>query len=208
MGGAARLYDDYFSPAPVYSDDSVKRFFVLSRRFFGRIYEAMTNNPYFIQRRDCTGLLGLSGYQKATAAIRILAYGCASDAVDEYICLSLSTADDCVRAFVRTVNSTFQAECLRAPNEAGLKRLLQRGNHRAFLGMFGSLDFCKWIWNNCPKAWHGQLKGKEQVPAITLEEIAADRFWIRDAYFGMSGSCNDIYVLDNYPLLSNVAQGT
>ena len=72
LAGAVRLYDDYFSPTPVYSDDLFRHRFRLCR-CFGRIYEALTTNPYFIQRRDYTGLLGLSGYQKDMAAIRVLA---------------------------------------------------------------------------------------------------------------------------------------
>jgi hypothetical protein len=49
-------------------------------------------DTYFTQRVDATGMPGLGPLQKVCAAMRILAYGLPSDAVDEYIQIGESTA--------------------------------------------------------------------------------------------------------------------
>eukprot|EP00957_Ditylum_brightwellii_P113618 8662663-Ditylum_brightwellii.AAC.1 len=36
-------------------------------------------------------------------------------------------------------------------------------------GMVGSLDVIKVHWGNCPNAWKGQYKGKEDAPTLGLE---------------------------------------
>ncbi|XP_073152014.1 uncharacterized protein [Henckelia pumila] len=60
--------------------------FHMKRPLFFRIVEALhTNVPYFVQRRDATDKIGLSSQQKVTAAVRMLAYDVAGDAVDEYL---------------------------------------------------------------------------------------------------------------------------
>uniref|UniRef100_A0A0D3DJN9 Myb-like domain-containing protein n=1 Tax=Brassica oleracea var. oleracea TaxID=109376 RepID=A0A0D3DJN9_BRAOL len=48
--------------------------------------------PTHCKQRDATGRFGHSPLQKATAAIRMMAYGCPADAVDEY--LRLGTLND------------------------------------------------------------------------------------------------------------------
>jgi hypothetical protein len=37
-----------------------------------------------VQKRDAAGKLGFSTFQKMTSAMRMMAYGCSADAVDEY----------------------------------------------------------------------------------------------------------------------------
>jgi hypothetical protein len=40
---------------------------------------------YFKRQRNAAGLLGFSGYQKISVAMRILAYGILADYADEYV---------------------------------------------------------------------------------------------------------------------------
>jgi hypothetical protein len=48
----------------------------MRRHVFERLVLAVQQvDPYFIQRPNCAGELGLSALQKVVAAIRILAYG-------------------------------------------------------------------------------------------------------------------------------------
>ena len=78
-----------------------RRRFRMNKPLFLRIVDTLSNQiPYFQQRRDATGRLGLSGLQKCTTAIRMMAYGCAADAVDEYLCLGESTALLCLEKYV------------------------------------------------------------------------------------------------------------
>jgi hypothetical protein len=42
-------------------------------------------SPYFTQREDALGWLGLSPLQKCTTSMRLLAYGSDADSIDEYL---------------------------------------------------------------------------------------------------------------------------
>ena len=128
----------------------------MSRPLFLRIVnEVEQYDPYFIQRTDAVGVLGLSSLQKITAAYRILAYGTPADSVDEYIRIGKSTAIESLRRFVKAVIAMFGNHYLRSPNNIDIARLLQTGEQRGFLSMLGSIDCMHWKWKNCPTAWQG-----------------------------------------------------
>ncbi|XP_010484807.1 PREDICTED: uncharacterized protein LOC104763090 [Camelina sativa] len=120
-GGHLRLWNDYFSENPTYN-------------------QILNGVPYFKQRRDATGRLGLSALQKCTTAIRMLVYGCAADPVDEYLRLAETTAHKCLEQFVDGVITLFGDEYLRRPTAEDLQRLLNIGEHRGFPGMVGCID--------------------------------------------------------------------
>ena len=82
-------------------------------------------DDYFMQKRNATGTLGLSCLQKVVAAFRMLAYGVAADAMDDYIRIRESTAIESLRKFVRAVVQVFGHEYLRLPNEDDTARLLK-----------------------------------------------------------------------------------
>ncbi|XP_062193511.1 uncharacterized protein LOC133896889 [Phragmites australis] len=126
--GAARLYNDYFADKPVYGDILFCRRFRMSQRLFLRIAAVVEeHDTWFRQRRDATGKLGLSPLQKMTAAIRQLAYGVSSDAVDKYVQIGASTAMMALRKYVQAIVEVFGEEYLRAPNETDTARLLAEG---------------------------------------------------------------------------------
>ncbi|XP_020963956.1 uncharacterized protein LOC107611361 [Arachis ipaensis] len=115
--GYDRLFQDYFADDPVYNADIFRRRFRMRRHVFLRIVDALSNvYPYFQQKVDATGRRGLSPLQKCTAAIRMLAYGVAADAVDDYVRIGESTTIECLEKFVEGVISVFEDEYLRKPN--------------------------------------------------------------------------------------------
>ncbi|XP_015966735.1 glutathione S-transferase T3-like [Arachis duranensis] len=67
-------------------------------------------------RVDATERRGLSPLQKCTAAIRMLAYGVAADAVDDCVRIGKSTTIECLEKFVKGVILVFEDEYLRKPN--------------------------------------------------------------------------------------------
>ncbi|XP_015950820.3 uncharacterized protein LOC107475674 [Arachis duranensis] len=149
--------------------------------------------PYFQQRVDATGRRDLSPLQKCTAAIRMLLYGVAADAVDDYVRIDESTTIECLEKFVEGVISVFEDEYLRKPNPNDVQRLLQMAEGRGFPGMLGSIDCMHWQWKNCPKVWKGMyMSGYRGVATIVLEVVASSNLWIWHAFFGLSGSNNDI----------------
>ncbi|KAK2441681.1 hypothetical protein QL285_012949 [Trifolium repens] len=82
--GHNRLFNDYFSENPVYTEVQFRRRFRMRRHVFLRIVEALENHDeYFQKRSDAVCRMGLSPLQKCTAALRILAYGSPADSVDD-----------------------------------------------------------------------------------------------------------------------------
>ncbi|KAL1371197.1 hypothetical protein AAHE18_01G113800 [Arachis hypogaea] len=156
----------------------------ITRRWINRDREAEHDRlfqDYFADEQmvDATGRRGLSPLQKCTAAIRMLAYGVAADAIDDYVCIGESTTIECLEKFV----------------EEG----------RGFPGMLGSIDCMHWQWKNYPKAWKGMyMSGYRGVATIVLEVVASSDLWIWHAFFGVSGSNNDINVLDRSPVFDDI----
>ncbi|XP_010412511.1 PREDICTED: uncharacterized protein LOC104698817 [Camelina sativa] len=152
-----RLWNDYFGENPTYTPAMFRRRFRMNTPLFECIVSTIENGvPYFRQRRDATRRLGLSALQKCSAAIRMMAYGCSADAVDEYLRLAETTAHKCLEKFVDGVIHLFGDVYLRRPTAEDLERLLNIGEQRGFPGMVGSIDCMHWEWKNCPTAWKGQ----------------------------------------------------
>jgi hypothetical protein len=205
----AQLVADYFDENPLYSDRIFHRRFCMRRHVFVRIVDALGAwSPYFTQRVDCTGCLGLSPLQKCTAAIHMLAYGTAADFLDEYLKVAESTALECFENFVQGVIEVFRAKYLRRPTVEDTVRLLQVVESRGFPGNLGSIDYMHWPWENCPTAWKGQhTNGHYGVPTVILEAVASYELHIWHAFFGVAGSNNDINVLNQSPLFIEAIKG-
>jgi hypothetical protein len=162
--GYNRLFTDYFAENPVYPDHLFRRRFRMRRSLFLRIVDdVQEHDNYFLQKADALGKPGLRPLQKITSAIRMLAYGGASDLNDEYLRLGESTSNESLLKFCQAVIHVYGGEYLRQPNTEDLKRLLSIGEARGFPGMLGSLDCMHWEWKNCPSGWAGQFQGKEKV---------------------------------------------
>ncbi|XP_056850910.1 uncharacterized protein LOC108825135 [Raphanus sativus] len=178
--GHQRLWNDYFSDTPTYQENQFRRRFRINKSLFMRIVDRLSNEvPYFRQTQDVTGRSGLSTLQKCTAAIRVLAYGSAFDAVDEYIRLAASTARLCVENFVEAIIDLFGDQYLRRPTQDDLQRLLHFGEVCGFPGMIGIIDCMHWEWKNCPTSWKGQF----------------------------SRTLNDINILDRSPVFDDIIHG-
>jgi hypothetical protein len=207
---AIRLHRDYFSPCPTYSDGDFRRRFRMRKPVFLRLLDGcLSSNPlYFEQRADACHVMGLSPFQKVTAALRMMAYGGSADSLDETMRMGEQTILDSLKHFCRAVINEFGDEYLRSPTELDTKRILQTNSKRGFPGMLGSLDCSHWRWKNCPKAWAGQYKGKEKTTTVVAEVVSTYDLWIWHLFFGMPGSNNDINILDRSPLFRNMLKGT
>ncbi|XP_048605381.1 uncharacterized protein LOC125582950 [Brassica napus] len=129
--GRNRLWKDYFCDDPTFPAHLFRRRFRMNKKVFMRIVDRLSENiPFFQQKRDAIGRLGLSPLQKCTASLRMLAYGCAADAVDEYLRLGESTTLSCLSNFTEGVIQWFGAEYLRRPTPDDLQRLLDIGEIR------------------------------------------------------------------------------
>ncbi|KAI7964697.1 hypothetical protein MJO29_002795, partial [Puccinia striiformis f. sp. tritici] len=71
--GHQKLMQDYFNEGSTYKDCDFERRFQLRKELFMRIAAAVVNaSPYFVQKADCTGKIGLSSFQKITSALQQL----------------------------------------------------------------------------------------------------------------------------------------
>ena len=155
----------------------------MSRPLFLRILESIQqNNNYFVYKQDAAKKQGLSGHQKMTAALRMLAYGTPADALDDAYRIAESTALENLDHLCQSVVDIYGTEYLRSPNEADITRLREMHESKGWPGMLGSLDCMHWEWKNCPKAFHGAYNGKEKKSTIILEAVAYHDF-VDLAYF-------------------------
>ncbi|XP_021762922.1 uncharacterized protein LOC110727651 [Chenopodium quinoa] len=133
-----------------------------------------------------------------------LAYGCSADQVDEYLKLGESTARECLAQFVDGVIAQFAIEYLRKPTLEDIQRFLREGEDRGFPGMMGNIDCMHWVWKNCPTGWKGMYQGRSKMTTVILQVIASRDLWIWHACCGTPGSCNDINVLQHYPVFDDI----
>ena len=102
------LYADYFADQPLHGEDVFRRRFRMSRKLFLKIVHAIREfDPYFLCKKDCTGLVGFSSLQKCTVAMRLLAYGAPGDSADDYLRIAESIDIDCLYRFCRAVIAVF-----------------------------------------------------------------------------------------------------
>ncbi|XP_028059584.1 uncharacterized protein LOC114263284 [Camellia sinensis] len=133
LEGHQRLFLDYFAESPIYPPNVFRRRFRMNRSLFLRIHSTLkAHEPYFVQKRNGARVLGLSSYQKMTAALRMLAYGVAADFMDEYVRIGESTAMKSLKKFVKAVVTIFSDEYLRSPNKNDIARLLTIGQSHGF----------------------------------------------------------------------------
>jgi hypothetical protein len=180
----------------------------MKRNVFLRIMAVVAeHDPWFVQKKDCAGCLGLSSLQKCTAAIRMLAYGVAADSTDEYCHLDESTAIKSLKRFIIAVCACFESHFLRQPMRADIVKQMAINEQRGFPGMFASIDYMHWLWKNYPVGWQGQFTDKDGEKSIILEAIADQSLWIWHAFFNLPGGNNDLNVLDRSPLVANLLYG-
>ena len=148
------ILDDYFlGEQSKYTPKHFRRRFRMDVKLFTRILEEIGKyDDYFTHKVDAIGKDGLSPLQKMIAAVRMLAYGCPADSLDEYVQIGESTAIESLKRFCSAIIGLFEERYLKKPNEDDIAKLLKEGKYRGFPGMLGSLDYMHWHWKNCPTA--------------------------------------------------------
>ncbi|XP_023737329.1 uncharacterized protein LOC111885298 [Lactuca sativa] len=155
---------------------------------------------------DARGKRGFTSLQKSVAAIKLMVMGESPDSIDGYMRMSERTARESLYRLVRDVVETFGDKYLRKPSLKDMKQLYATHEQQhGFPGMLGSIDYTKWIWRNCPVAWKGQYtSGHHGAPSLALAIVASEYLWIWHAFFGVTGSNNDVNVLDQSPIFEDL----
>jgi hypothetical protein len=147
--------------------------------FFSIMLRLGEYSPYFTQREDALGRLGLSPLQKCTVDLCLLAYGFATDSIDEYLKLARSTTLECLEKFCEGIIHCYGKEFCRRPNVVDSEHLLAKAEEHGFLGMLGSINCMHWQWRNCPVSHVDQFtRGDIKHPTIILEAVASYDQWI------------------------------
>jgi hypothetical protein len=82
---ALLLNRDYFMDNSTYDDVDFQRWFRVPKSVFFRFFsEVCRNAPYFLQKKDALGVLGLYSKQTICACLQMLAYGTVADSFDQY----------------------------------------------------------------------------------------------------------------------------
>ena len=107
----------------------------MCKDLFIRIHDAVVrHDPYFLQKRDALGQLGISSHLKITAALRILAYALPADFIEENLELSATVALESLKRFcdgvISVLGENYRNFCVnRPPNVHRGVAGWQRGVH-------------------------------------------------------------------------------
>ncbi|CAL2247221.1 unnamed protein product [Prunus armeniaca] len=194
------LLEDYFIPQSLYSDVHFRARYIMQPHLFNKVMHDICNyDDYFVQKKNCAGDLGLLPEQKFITVIRMLAYRSSADQVDKIARMGKSTILESLVRFCDAVENLYTMDNLRRPTPRDLQRLLQKAESRGFPGMIGSIDCMHWQWKNYPSAWQGDYGNRKGQKSIILEAVAGFNTWVWHAFFGVSGSQNDLNVLGQSP---------
>jgi hypothetical protein len=175
--------------------------------FIDICHEVASNNLYFVRRTNAAGVSQFSTVQKVTTTLRMLACGGDVDRLDEYFHMGESTILETLSEFTQTVVNVSWSTYHRTPNAKDISGLLAKSDERGFPRILGSIDCMHWVWEKCPTVWHGQYRGHFKKPTLILEVVASYNLCIWHAFFGMSGSLNDINVLHRSPMFDALCTG-
>ena len=118
-----RLYRDCFFDTPTYGLVKFRRRYRMKRDLFVRIVDAVAKfDPWFVQKCDAVGRLGLSTLQKCIVVICMLAYNLLVDACNDYCRLGESTTIECLKRFVVAIQACFQSTYLKQPTREDIER--------------------------------------------------------------------------------------
>ena len=203
---------DYMGPMPTFNDRQFERVFRVTRSIAQTCLSVVAEmDPFFHQKKNCLGKLGICPNVKILTALKLLAYGVSASAFQDYFQMGLSTAQECMVRFAKCVSTSEEllALFMRNYNRPDAKRVSELHEfHHGVRGLLGSLDCMHWSWKNCPYAWKGQFQGKEKRPTVVLEAVVDFNLWIWHVSFGHAGSLNDINIWDKSPLLKSFMDGT
>ena len=203
-----RLIAEYFSNQSLYDECQFRCRLRMRKHVFIIIVDTLSlHYRFFQQNPDACMRQGATALQKCTVAIRMLAYGCAADQIDEYLKLGATTSKECLTHFVDGIIAQFLAEYFRKQNTEDLQRLLRKREDRGFPGIIGSIDCMHWEWKNYPAEWKGMYQRRSRTATVILEVVASRDLWIWHAFFGTPGSCNDINVLQRLPVFDDLFNG-
>lgn len=133
---------------------------IASDPFYTLLNALASIDSHIKERTYYTGRKKLPTFQKVSAAMGKVAYGCLVDSHHESLRLDWNIAQVCLFRFCKAIVATFESTYLRAQKDIKTKHVLRWPKVLRFLEMSGSIDFRKRLWKNCSTAYHGHYKWK------------------------------------------------
>ena len=192
---------------PLYASSFKKMFRISRTRFQVMMEDIMAKNIKFYQKNNRTIQASLEA--KLLLPLKSLAYGVPPHAFMDYFQMSAQYARDCCKQFHKAIKLVYMDEYLRLPTPSDLKAITKA--HKAIHGvdgLMGSLDCTHTYWKNCPKAWQGSYKGKEEGPSIAMEALCDYHMFFWHVSYGYPGNFNDLNILALSPLLDRMIDGS
>ena len=210
-GAYDRLMRQYFSgDESVYNESDFEKRFRMPRHVFHRLWTRISGKGCFVQHFDvATKLPGVHPLVRFVACLRKLSYGESSDRADENLEISESVVNSSFKQFCSLIVQEFGPIYLhRCPSQHEIERALRINASRGFPGNFASWDCKHFSWKNCPMAFAGQHKGKEDSNTLVLEAICDPDCYIWYSFFGSPGSLNDLNILDRSSIVARMLDGS
>jgi hypothetical protein len=204
------IVEDYLSPDSLFGKDFALMFRI-SRPRFQRLMEDVKAQKlaFYDTTIDRHGNPASSLEAKLLLPLKALAYGVTPNAFRDYFQMSQTSAAICCTEFDNAIKACYMQEYLRLPTKQDLRGILKLHKEVHHVdGMFGSLDCCHTYWKNCPKAWQGSFKGKENKPSIVLEGIVDYHLFFWHCSYGYAGTLNDRNILNLSPFYEGLLDGT
>jgi hypothetical protein len=147
---------DYWGPNPNFRDRQFERVFRITRVIADRLLNVLGNeDPFFTQRFDGLGKLGICPKVKLLFALKLIAYGISPSGFQSYFQMGLPTARQCLMRFIFVVSNSveLQEHYMRPITRQDALRVsnMHKQKH-GISGMLGSLDCMHVWWKNCPNA--------------------------------------------------------
>jgi hypothetical protein len=77
---------DYFNPSAIYIDKAIPAAVLVQKDLFLTITKAVEHHDYLFKlRRSASGEMSASPMIKCVVDVRVLAYGCSDNAIDDYV---------------------------------------------------------------------------------------------------------------------------
>lgn len=112
-----RIQEEYFCDSPKYSQREFERRFRLPRFVFDLIANALFGRGLFVSRVDELKKKGIHPLQRICAALGMMEYGVAADALDNYLQLSEDAVLLSTKTICEEVIQHFGNDYVRAPTE-------------------------------------------------------------------------------------------
>lgn len=137
-------------------------------------------------------------------ALRQLSFGIYADGLVEYLRLSMSLLSKCRKLIVKAVLKRFQTQYQQRPTADDLRQIMDRHANMGFPGALRFLDCSGWKLSCFSVGKKRRTVRKAKTAEFYLESECDANLWIWRMKLSFPGAMNDINIMEELPLSSEV----